>query len=73
MTPGTRVRITDGALRWLIGREGVLEARIHDGDADTPELWRVWLPATREGMACQAMMFSDEMCVIDDALREDAR
>lgn len=26
----------------------------------SPE-WRVWLPATEYGMACQALMFADEM------------
>jgi hypothetical protein len=61
MTPGTKVRITAGALKWLIGRDGVLEARIHDGDADTPELWRVWLPATEYGMAERSAIFADEM------------
>jgi len=67
LTPGTRVRITAGAYRWLIGREGVTEARIHEGDADTPELWRVWLPATRYGMEERALMFADEVSVLEDA------
>lgn len=65
MTPGTRIRVTAGALRWLIGREGVLEARIHEGDADTPELWRVWLPATEHGVAERSAIFADEMEVIE--------
>lgn len=65
LTPGARVRITAGAYRWLIGREGVAQARIHEGDADTPELWRVYLPSTRHDMEVQALMFADEVEKID--------